>query len=291
MILIADSGSTKTDWRIIHENDAITQVSTTGLNPFFISADEIGAYLIENLLPKIELPIRKIYFYGAGCSTGQAKATIRTGLSHVFSEASIEVYDDMLAAARAACNHEEGIVCILGTGSNSCLYKEGKIVQTSPSNGIWFGDEGSAGYMGKMLIQAYLNQELPEELVRKFEKKYDQRRADILENVYSKPHPNRYLASFSRFVFHHMNHPFIYKLVYEGFQTFFRKTVCKYPDYQRYPVHCVGSVGFYYANVLRKVANELQIPLKNILESPIAGLTLFHQEEYRQQLAKKKKAE
>lgn len=280
MILIADSGSTKTDWRIIALDGTVSQAKTDGFNPYFQDTDTIYHALSHVLLPQLETPsaIREIYYYGAGCSSDLTRDIVRKAVRRAFPAAQIEVNHDLLAAARALCGHEPGIACILGTGVNACLYDGKDIVAYRPSLGFWLGDEGSGGYLGKTLVQQYFHEEMPEELRQKFTKRYQPVLSDILENAYKKPFPNAFFASFSKFVFDNLTHPFAYQLAYDSFSLFFNRYVGKFDNYQQYPVHFVGSVAFYYTNVLRKVAADQHITLQRILESPIAGLTLYHQE-------------
>jgi glucosamine kinase len=278
MILIADSGASKTDWRILSANEAIAQAKTMGFNPFFQDSESIYQELVQTLLP--QLPggkIREIFFYGSGCSTDFSRDIVRTGIRRAFPDAQITINNDLLAAARALCGQTSGIACILGTGVNSCLYDGNEITTKRPSFGFWLGDEGSGGYLGKTLIQQYFHEDMPEDLRQKFEKRYSPVLGDVLENAYKKPLPARYFASFSKFLFDNLSHPFCYRLAYDSFSLFFDRYVGKYENFRQYPVHFTGSIAFYYSNVLRQVANDKGITLKNILESPISGLTLYHQ--------------
>lgn len=278
MILIADSGSSKTDWRLIDKEDKITQAKTVGINPYHQTEEQIRQVLQEELLPQIKIPaIEQVYFYGAGCATDAAQGQVQKAFSAVFPQSSISVFSDLFAAARALCGHDPGIACIIGTGSNSCLYDGQDMADHIPPLGYILGDEGSAAYLGRELLNRFLKRDMPEPLRQQFNKRYKITEADVLENVYKKPQANRYLAGFSRFAFHHLNHPYIVRLVYDGFSAFFEKNVCKYENYQQYKVHFTGSVAFYYSNVLRQVANDKGIVLQNIMETPIAGLTLYHQ--------------
>lgn len=280
MILIADSGSTKTDWRIIQDDGQIQQAKTLGFNPFYQDREEILYELQNVLLPQIASPelVTAIHFYGAGCSTEKNILLINEVPKMVFPVARVNAHTDMLAAARAVCLNEPGIVGILGTGSNTCLYDGDDIVYSRPNLGFILGDEGSGSYMGKALITAYLYGDLPAHLLEKFTKRYnDISRAEILENIYKKPFPNRYLASFSRFLYHNLKDPFIYRLVYESFSILLDKHIMRYENLSDYKVHFVGSVAFYYSNILRQVANDKGVTLRNIMETPIAGLTLYHQ--------------
>lgn len=278
MILIADSGSSKTDWRLIDKEDKITQAKTVGINPYHQTEEQIRQVLQEELLPQIKIPaIEQIYFYGAGCATDAAQGKVQKAFSAVFPQSDVSVFSDLFAAARALCGHDPGIACIIGTGSNSCLYDGQDMADHIPPLGYILGDEGSAAYLGRELLNRFLKRDMPEPLRQQFNKRYNITEADVLENVYQKPQANRYLAGFSRFAFHHLNHPYIVRLVYDGFSAFFEKNVCKYENYQQYKVHFTGSVAFYYSNVLRQVANDKGIVLQNIMETPIAGLTLYHQ--------------
>jgi glucosamine kinase len=175
------------------------------------------------------------------------------------------------------CGREAGIACILGTGSNSCFYDGEKISFQVPPLGFWLGDEGSGGNLGKQLILSYLHKEMPEELRTKFNKRFGEKdRLEIIENAYQKPLPNRYFATFSKFIFDNRQHPFMYQLVSNAFGLFFEKYILKYPDFQKYKIHFTGSVAFYYSDILRRVAMEKGCTAGIIMESPIAGLTLFH---------------
>lgn len=276
-ILIADSGSSKTDWRLIGTNGQIQQARTIGLNPYYQDTASISTELAQNLRPKIEGDVQEIYFYGTGCVGEEALNNMRNALKKVFPEANkINVESDMLGAARGLCGHEPGIACILGTGSNNAVFDGTNIVSQIPSLGFWLGDEGSGGYLGKTLVVKYMHKELSAELLEKFDKKFNLTRVDLLENAYKKPFPNRYFAGFSKFLFDNRSHPEVYQLIYDAFSVFLEKYVCKHPDFQKYKVHFTGSVAFYYNDILRRAAAEKGITVRNILETPIAGITLYH---------------
>ncbi len=277
MILIADSGSTKTDWRTIDDKGNIEQAKCAGINPFYQSAEEILKELKDNLLP--QLPVKTmeaIYFYGAGCNKASKNLMVENALKSIFGKVTISVNSDLLAAARGLCNQDPGIACILGTGSNSCYFNGAEITHHIPPWGTWLGDEGSGSRLGRELVILYLNQELPEHLYKAFEKRYPDLRETVLDHVYRKPYPNRYLGQFSRFLFHHLKDPFVFDFVYRNFQKFLERKVLKYPDAMLVPVHFSGSVGFYFNTILRKTAKDLGLKPGKIVESPIAGLTLYH---------------
>lgn len=279
MILIADCGSSKTDWRgIMPDGTIIGQYKTIGFNPYYQDTTSIYQELQKNLCTQLEHPVNEIYFYGTGITNTEKKTTLINALQQAFPSAStIEVHSDMLGAARALCGQSAGIACILGTGANTCFYDGEQIAYQVPSLGFWLGDEGSGAHLGKVLIQAYLHQELPEELQTKFEKRFGKKdRLEILEHAYQKPFPNRYFASFSKFLFDNRNHPFCYQLISGAFRLFFDKYVLKYPNCSENKIHFIGSVAFYYSDILRRVAQEKQVSLGIIMETPIAGLALYH---------------
>ena len=276
--LIAESGSSKTDWRYIDSNNKISQLKTAGINPFYQDEHSIYQEIKQNVLPNFSEKIDHIYYYGTGITNIEKAVILKIALHKNFKHSDIEVYDDMIAAARSLCLDEPGIACILGTGSNSCLFDGQKIVAKVPALGFWLGDEGSGGYLGKELIKKYIRKELSEEIEKKFIKKFGLlERTEILEKAYKEPFPNRYFASFAKFIFDNRAQPEMYALVYESFLQFFEKSVLKYPNYTQYKVHFTGSIAFYFSDILRKAAVKSGITVGVILESPIAGLVLYHQ--------------
>lgn len=277
MILIADSGSSKTDWRILSEDGAVRQAKSMGFNPFYQTREQLDAEIGDVLLPQITKEIKQIYYYGAGCSNEANCDVIRSTLNKYFEQASIEVHHDLLAAARSLCGNDPGIACILGTGTNSCFYDGENIVSNVASLGYVLGDEGSGSHLGKQLLADYLRENLPQSLQDRFSKRFDLSKEEALRKTYQEESPGKFLASFSKFIFQNLKEPYCYRLVYESFETFFKKNVVKYDSYERYPVHFTGSIAFYYSNILRQVANDLSIRVGNVIESPIAGLTLYHQ--------------
>lgn len=279
MMLIADSGASKTDWRIIDREGKIEQAQTIGFNPYYQPIEQFDREVREVLMPQIKQPIDKIFYYGTGCSSDKNRKLIRNVLEIFFPQAHIEIWHDLLAAARALCGTEEGIACILGTGSNSCYYDGFKIVDNVTSLGYLLGDEGSGAYFGKRILADYIRKELPENLWDQFKKRFPFDRDEILDRVYTQEMPSRFLGSFSHFIFQHLKEPYCYKLVYDGFGQFFEKNVMKYNRYEKLKVHFTGSVAFYFSDILRQVANDKGITVKNILESPIAGLTLYHKQD------------
>ncbi|MEG2514178.1 MAG: ATPase [Bacteroidaceae bacterium] len=275
MILIADSGSTKTDWCVVEHGRVVQQIFTKGINPFFQTEDEIHKEVRETLVPMLgEHPIDNIYFYGAGCAFPEKIEIVHSAITRYF-KIPVEVGSDLLAAARALCGKESGIACIMGTGSNSCMYDGRNIVDNVSPLGYILGDEGSGAVLGKLLVGNCLKNQLSPKLKEKFFKEYGLTPADILDRVYKKPFPNRFLASLSPFLSENIQDPTIYALVNKAFRDFFVRNVMQY-DYRNYKVHFIGSVARYYKPVLIDVASELGIQLGVIIKSPMEGLVKFH---------------
>ena len=279
MILIADGGSTKTDWRLIKEGREYKQVQTPGFNPYLVGSDEIEAILWKELQPYIDNnAVSSVYYYGAGCSTPVKNMIVENAFEKIFPNARIHISHDLLAAAHALCGDKEGIAAILGTGSNSCFYDGKDITDGIFSLGYFFGDEGSGAYLGKQLLTAYLHKELPEDVEQRFKEEYSMSLESILDAVYTKPAPSRFLASFSRFINNNRNHPYIYNLLTEAFRSFFKYQVCCYARHKEVPVHFVGSVAYHYKDILTEIGLEFGIKTGKFIKAPIDGLVEYHQE-------------
>lgn len=280
MILIADSGSTKTDWRLIDDNKNIHQFATQGINPYFTSSDEISLIIQNELLSQIQFPLvgtpLSVFFYGAGCGSDSKKEIVRIALLKNFHRAFVEVYSDMLGAARSLCGANPGIAAILGTGANTCYYDGNNIIESTPSLGYVLGDEGSGAHIGKTFVQAFLNKEMPEALSNRFYERFNLGKEEMLDAIYKQPNPNRFLASFSKFIYQNLKEQFVVDLVANCFGQFFDKHICKYSKHKEVKLSCVGSVAFYYSNILRAVAANKGVNIETIIETPIAGLTLYH---------------
>jgi N-acetylglucosamine kinase-like BadF-type ATPase len=275
MLLVADSGSTKTDWRLIN-TEGIIPVSTIGLNPYHISSAQILTELNSSLLVQYSSEVSQVYFYGAGCSSEEKKEIIKSALSQFFKNGKIEVNHDLLAAARATCGKKEGMAGILGTGSNSCLFDGENIIANIPALGYILGDEGSGVDMGKALLKKYLNKELTSSLSEKLEKEYSLDLNSILNSVYKEPLPNRYLAQFTKFIKKYENEIEMDNIVKECFQHFFDLTICKYQNYKHYKLNAVGSIANVFNNQLKEVALFNDVELGRVIQSPIDELVLFH---------------
>ena len=276
MILIADSGSTKTDWVLHDGNSIVTRVNTQGLNPTQQSAEDIYKVISAELDGKIapDAPAT-IYFYGAGCAYDNANNRMKEALEQYFVTRKINIHSDLLAAARALCGHEEGIAYILGTGSNSCLFDGEKITDNTPSLGYILGDEGSGAHLGRQLVSDCIKKQLPSDLRQKFLEEYKLDVATILERVYHTPLPNRWLASLTPFLCEHKENPEIKSLLKQCFTQFFQRNTMVYRR-SWLPIHIVGGVGVHFATEIKDTAESLGLSIGNIVESPMAGLIEYH---------------
>lgn len=280
MILLADSGSTKTDWLLLDdEGQQVTRFASVGFNPFYQSQEVIAEGLRTEVVPNAIGPVREVHFYGAGCADEATSRPARDALAAAFPAAAIAVHSDLLAAARGLCGREAGIACILGTGSNNCLYDGDKIINNIGSLGFWLGDEGSGGYLGKRLVVHYLHAELPAELHEAFRDDFpDVGRLSVLDRAYKQPFPNRYFATFAPFLTQYLAHPFIKALVQDAFRVFLDTYVVQHPGSGSLPVHFTGSVAHYFEVVLKEVLDEKGLQLGFIQKSPMPGLVRYHVE-------------
>lgn len=277
MILIADSGATKTDWRLVYSRQDIRSFQTSGFNPFFIDSAHIEKEMEKDMVPFIDTKhVKEIFFYGAGCAAVEQCIIVEDALQSIFTSARIHVDHDLLGAARALCKNQEGIACILGTGSNSCFYDGKKITANVPSLGYLLGDEGSGAYIGKQLIKDVLSLNAPDDIRELFVKKYNYNRMDILGYIYRNTFPNRFLASFTRFVKENITHPYMHNIVRQAFSDFFDTQVIKYNRYQEVPVSFTGSVAYVFIDILQEVAAEKNITVSTVLQAPINGLVDYH---------------
>ena len=275
MILIADSGSTKTDWCVAENGCILRRIQAEGINPVYQTDEELCgaargvARRLDGLRPEA------IRFYGAGCIHPQTER-VRHALRQAFAETDdVEVGSDMLGAARALCGHQAGIVCILGTGSNSCYYDGAKIVANVSPLGFILGDEGSGAVLGKLLVGSLLKNQLAPGLKEEFLTTYALTPADIIDRVYRRPLPNRFLASLSPFLAAHLDDPGIHRLVLDSFRDFLRRNVMQY-DWQAYNVHFCGSIAYHYQTILAEAASEEGVRVGQIVRSPMEGLVRYH---------------
>ncbi len=275
MILIADSGSTKTDWGLIDDKHEVNKFQTAGLNPFFVDRLQIEKIIKETFDTK-NTKVEKIYFYGAGCASLNNCNIIKESITSVFNNAAVFVFTDLLGAARALFGNEKGIVAILGTGSNTAFYDGNKIVKNISSLGYIMGDEGSGAYLGKMFIADFLNEEIPSNLSSKFIEEYRLTKEKIIETIYSKPFPNRFLASFTKFLFKNIKEKYVIDLLEDNFNQFLDKTICKYDLYDKLIIRFVGSIAYYFEKELKSVALKRNIKIDKIIQNPIESLVNYH---------------
>ena len=275
MQLIADSGSTKVSWRAILDDGSVKAIETVGINPVFMEDAEIENILTEKLVPEIGTKVDAIFFYGAGMVGGEISAKLERCFGKVFPGSTCEAASDVLAAARALCGHKPGIACILGTGSNSCFYDGEGIAQNVKAGGFILGDEASGAYLGKRLISDFIKGLLPAPVENAFVKRYGLDYMAIVQKVYREPMPSRFLASFSPFISEFKNHPHIANLLKSSFEEFLRRNIVHY-DYKKYPVNFVGSIAYYYKDILEKAVNASGMRMGIVLQGPIDGLVAYH---------------
>jgi len=277
MILIADSGATKTTWCLFGGPRKKT-VQTQGISPYFFTAPQITALLQKELLPKLKnAAIEEIFFYGTGCSNPANVALVTTAIKAALPQAKkVSVQSDLMAAARALCGNAKGVACILGTGSNSCVFNGKKIVKNNPAPGFILGDEGSGAYLGKKVVQHYIYNTFDEELMHKFNLKFNTGYTQIVHNVYKEPLPNRYLASFTTFLSENRGHYMIENIIEDGLSDFFFNHLYKYTETWTMPIHFVGSIAFYFKDVLQDLCNSFELQLGKVIKAPIDGLVEYH---------------
>ena len=278
MILIADSGSTKTSWCLTNGDDFTEYYSTGGLNPFFRSTEEIADELRLKLLPKTGINIHQIFFYGAGVINPEKGGIVKNALHELYPKASIEVESDLLAAARSTLVREKGIACILGTGSNSCFYNGIEIVEHIPPLGFILGDEGSGAVLGRKLVGDFLKGVMPEHISEVFKNRFQITYAGFMEGVYKKEKPNQFLAQFVPFINDNISDEYCVNLIENSFQEFINRNISLYPDFREQPLSFVGSVAYYFQHQLKNVLNKNQLRLKTVLKEPLNGLLKFHTE-------------
>ncbi len=276
MILIADSGGTKTQWTLVDNKKEILTLKTPGLHPYFLNSMEMMEIIDRDLLPKMkDYTPRKIFFYGAGCAKEEKQEIIYATLRHVFPESTIEVQSDLLGAARAVLGHSRGIAGILGTGSNLAYYDGNTLTQQIQSTGYLIGDEGSGAYLGKLLLQDFFYKQLPETLERYFTLRYGKNKQKILNPLYDSDFPNRYLARFTYFLKDNLAHPYVQSLVKNAFRDYFTKLVVQI-DTDDKNIAFAGSVAQVFREALEEVATEQGFVIQKILPEPLTGLIDFH---------------
>lgn len=278
MIAIVDGGSTKCDWVILDNQGKITQkIETTGFNPNTVDADFISNEIEKNQhLHFLKDHLHYIFFYGSGCGTARNKEIVKNELSKVFPFADILVKDDMTAAAYAAYNGKPAIVCILGTGSNSCYFDGETVRRDLPSLGFLIGDEGSGSAIGKQLLRRFFMKKLPAELHKDFVEIYNLTIEEAIKNMYHNPRANAYLAEFNKFVVQRKSHPYFQNMVFDEMKNFFEYQVLPYEEAREAEINLIGSIAFYYEDIIRSAAAELNLTVGKVVQRPIESLVEFH---------------
>lgn len=279
MILLADSGSTKTDWGLVENGKLVKRLRTSGMNPFQMSEEAITEEIKMHLVP--ELPgtvLDEVHFYGAGCTKEKQPIVERALRANLTINGECEVASDMLGAARGICGHKPGIACILGTGSNSCSYDGKNLVKNVSPLGFILGDEGSGAVLGKLLVGDVLKNQMPEAITKRFFEKYKLTSAEIIDRVYRQPKPNTFLASFVPFLEENIDEPKIYNLVKESFRSFLRRNVMQYDGWQTLPIGFNGSIAKIYKKPLLEALEEEGMHLGRIIQAPMEAMVEYHVE-------------
>ena len=277
MILVADSGSSKTDWLLTIPQQGEKQFRTAGLNPYFLTEKEIVKILQEQAADIIAYAadIKEIYFFGAGCSSPDRHEIVSNAISQLFPKSYVSVDSDLLGCAYATCGHEKGLCCVLGTGSNISFFDGSDIHDGHHGLGFVLGDEGSGTWFGKALITDFLYGKMPHDISVKFNEAYHLDKEIVIKNVYQMPNANSYLASFSKFLSGIRASDYARDLLRRGMVDFVDTNIKSYPQYHRYKCHFVGSIAYVFADELKAVCVENQVHLGKIIRQPIHDLMAF----------------
>lgn len=276
MKLIADSGSTKTAWKLIETPGKSKDMKTFGLNPFFRTEDEIYEEVKSTLLPATGSEINEIYFYGAGVVNEEKGSIVKKALARIYPNASIEAHSDVVGAARALFGNNAGIACILGTGSNVCLYDGEKITGGVSPLGFILGDEGSGAVMGRKLLGDYFKEVMPVSLREKFTERFNITREEALNRVYRGEKPNQFLAQFTPFLSENADSEYCQEFVQRNFMEFFERNVTKIPNFSDFPIGFVGSVAWHFSQILINTADYYGFTNPVIIKDPIDGLERYY---------------
>ncbi len=276
MWIVCDSGSTKADWAIIKNDGSRETITTIGFNPFYQDSIFIANELRKDFINRVPChDVERVYYYGTGIHDKHRASIVKVGLEQIMPNAVITVEHDLLASARATCKDQAGIACIIGTGSNTCLYDGKNIVDNVSNLGFLAGDEGSGSYIGRKLIQSYFYRELPQDLVNSFERMHPEGKTAIKDTLYGE-NANVYLASFTRFLSEHKDHFYVQKLLYDSFEELINRHVRKYAGHTEIPIHFVGSIAFYFEEILRICIVEKGMTLGVVIKKPIDSLVDYH---------------
>lgn len=278
MILIADGGSTKADWIAINSSKVEEfRVTTLGLNPAIVPEKELHNRIINMFqLTSIKDEVKEIHFYGAGCGTAKPIKILKDILQSIFVNAKIFIAEDMLAAVYAASGNKPALVCILGTGSNSCYFNGTNMEMLVPSLGYILMDEASGNFFGKRLIIDYYYGTMPKKIAAKFEEEFNLDADYIKKNLYRESNPNMYLASFAKFMFEFKEDKYIKKIIKKGFQEFFKYRILPYNKTSDTPIYFIGSIAYYFRDILDKIANKNNLKITDVIKRPIDNLLEYH---------------
>jgi len=280
MILIADGGSTKADWIALNTNkEEAFRVRTLGLNPAIVPHEELSNRIVNMFqLMHIKDEVTEIHFYGAGCGTPKPIEILKSILESIFVNAKIFIAEDMLAAVYAASGKEPALVCILGTGSNSCYFNGEQMEMMTASLGYILMDEASGNYFGKKLIVDYYYHKMPKKIAEKFKNEFDLDADHIKKNLYRAPNPNMYLATFAKFMFEFKEEKYIKKIIKKGFQEFFKYRILPYNKTAETPIYFIGSIAFYFRDILEKIAQKNNLVITDVIQRPIDNLLAYHKD-------------
>lgn len=274
--LIADAGATKAEWSLLADRKVKT-ILTSGISPYFLSGEQIVALLEKELLPKLKkVAVDEVFYYGTGCINPDNSKLVQKSLQKVFKGAKVKVWHDVEGAARGLCGHTKGVASILGTGSSSCYYDGRKIAHNRPGLGFVLGDEGSGAYLGRKVVQYYLYNTFDEDLRARFDATYVTNGTEILDRVYKQPLPNRYLATFARFLADNRGHYMVENIIEDGLNDFFFTHLCKFQETWKYPVSFVGGIAFGFKDVIKELCTSYSFELGNIHQKPMKGLIEYH---------------
>jgi glucosamine kinase len=277
MIVIADSGLTKTDWRVVLRDKKVISFETKGLSPFFCDEQDYHNALLSafpiNLNPQ---EVKKVFFYGSGCAGEEKGYKAQQALQSFFGNANTHAYSDLLAAARSLFGDGKGVIAILGTGSNIAYYNSDNVIHFTPSLGFVLGDEGSGAYIGRKLLQAYFYGNLPSNLSKSFKDRFDLDLSHVLDRVYSQQKPSAYLASFVPFVKENIYNEFMKQLVYSVFERLYEVHLKIIPELKEYGLGVVGSVGFVFQDIIKQIADDKGFEIKGFTQYPIESLVYYH---------------
>ncbi|UTD15134.1 N-acetylglucosamine kinase [Tenacibaculum mesophilum] len=278
MVLIADGGSTKADWIALDDTKKeVFRTTTLGLNPSVLTKDEMLSTINNaNNLLKIQNDTLQVHFYGAGCGSPKAAKSLQNVLKSIFKKATVFVSEDTLAAVYASTGKNPGIVCILGTGSNSCYYDGKDIITTAPSLGYTIMDEASGNYFGKKLLRDFYYNKMPKKIASAFKTSFELDTDTVKINLYKKPYPNMYLASFAKFMLEYRDEKYVRKMIKKGVQEFFKYRILPFEKNSQTPIYFIGSIAYYFQDILDNVASKNNLSITNVIQRPIDNLVNFH---------------